>query len=70
MVARVSEMRARVVEAEAQIPISIARAFDQGHLGIMDYYRIKNVQADTVMRENIGREGPDPQGSGAQAARK
>lgn len=63
MVARVSEMRARVVEAEAQIPMAIAAAFDKGHLGIMDYYRIKNVQADTSMRENIGGEGADP-GSG------
>jgi uncharacterized protein YqfA (UPF0365 family) len=63
MVARVSEMRARVVEAEAQIPIAIAAAFQKGHLGIMDYYRIKNVQADTTMRENIGTEGRDPSGS-------
>ena len=54
MTARVAEMRARVVEAEAQIPMSIARAFDKGHLGIMDYYRIKNIQADTSMRESIG----------------
>jgi len=60
MVARVSEMRARVVEAEAQIPISIARAFDKGHLGVMDYYRLRNIQADTTMRESIGSEGPEP----------
>jgi len=66
MIARVSEMRARVVEAEAQIPIAIARAFDKGHLGIMDYYRIKNVQADTTMRENIGSDRPETS-SGAQA---
>lgn len=59
MVARVSEMRARVVEAEAQVPIAIARAFDKGHLGIMEYYRLKNVQADTVMRESIGSDGRD-----------
>jgi uncharacterized protein YqfA (UPF0365 family) len=64
MVARVSEMRARVVEAEAQIPLSIARAFDKGHLGVMDYYRIRNVQADTTMRENIAGEGPETQMSG------
>ena len=70
MVARVSEMRARVVEAEAQIPLSIARAFDKGHLGVMDYYRIKNVQADTTMRESIGSEGPDTPSSGAQTAKK
>src|SRR6187397_2858955 len=60
MTARVAEMRARVVEAEAQIPMAIARAFDQGHLGIMDYYRMKNVQADTSMRESIA-GGDKPQ---------
>ena len=70
MVARVSEMRARVVEAEAQIPIAIAAAFQKGHLGIMDYYRIKNVQADTVMRENIASEGPDASSSGTPGAKK
>ncbi len=70
MVARVSEMRARVVEAEAQIPIAIAAAFQKGHLGIMDYYRIKNVQADTTMRENIASEGPDAPSSGSQTAKK
>src|SRR6186713_1706652 len=57
MVARVQEMRARVVEAEAQIPMAMARAFDKGHMGVMDYYRIKNVQADTTMRESIGNGG-------------
>jgi uncharacterized protein YqfA (UPF0365 family) len=70
MVARVSEMRARVVEAEAQIPIAIAAAFQKGHLGIMDYYRIKNVQADTTMRENIGSEGRDPSGATPPTALK
>ena len=53
MTARVAEMRARVVEAEAQIPMAIAQAFDLGHLGVMDYYRLRNVQADTSMRESI-----------------
>jgi len=66
MVARVSEMRARVVEAEAQIPISIAHAFEKGHLGIMDYYRIKNVQADTSMRENIAGEGSESSSPGSK----
>ena len=70
MIARVSEMRARVVEAEAQIPIAIAGAFQKGHLGIMDYYRIKNVQADTTMRENIAGEGPDAPPTGAHTAKK
>jgi uncharacterized protein YqfA (UPF0365 family) len=47
------EMRARVVEAEAEVPRAMAEAFRQGHLGIMDYYRMKNVQADTTMRDSI-----------------
>ena len=55
MIARVAEMRARVVEAEAQIPLAISKAFEQGHLGVMDYYRLRNVQADTGMRESIGK---------------
>jgi uncharacterized protein YqfA (UPF0365 family) len=53
MVARVQEMRARVVEAEALVPMAMAEAFRSGHLGIMDYYRMKNIQADTGMRESI-----------------
>src|SRR6187551_1394267 len=53
MVAKVQEMRARVVEAEAQIPMAMAEAFRQGNLGVMDYYKLKNVQADTSMRESI-----------------
>ena len=53
--ARVQEMRSRVVEAEAQIPMAMAEAFRSGNLGIMDYYRMRNVQADTSMRENIAR---------------
>lgn len=55
MSARVQEMRSRVVEAEAQIPMAMAEAFRSGHMGIMDYYRMRNVQADTSMRENIAR---------------
>jgi uncharacterized protein YqfA (UPF0365 family) len=69
MIARVSEMRARVVEAEAQIPMAVARAFDKGHMGIMDYYRIKNVQADTAMRESIGSDGTESSSPGAQAGK-
>jgi uncharacterized protein YqfA (UPF0365 family) len=53
MLARVQEMRARVVEAEAQVPMAMAEAFRAGHLGVMDYYRMQNIQADTGMRENI-----------------
>jgi uncharacterized protein YqfA (UPF0365 family) len=52
-VALEQEMRARVVEAEAEVPRAMAEAFREGNLGIMDYYRMKNVQADTTMRESI-----------------
>ena len=61
MVARVQEMRARVVEAEAQIPMAMAEAFRSGNLGIMDYYRMKNLQADTSMRDSIA--GPQQGGT-------
>ena len=54
MKARTQEMRAKVVEAEAQIPMAMAEAFREGNLGIMDYYKMKNVMADTQMREKIG----------------
>jgi uncharacterized protein YqfA (UPF0365 family) len=53
MLAAVQEMRAKVVEAEAEIPKAMATAFREGHLGIMDYYNMKNVMADTTMREAI-----------------
>jgi uncharacterized protein YqfA (UPF0365 family) len=54
MKAKVQEMRAKVVEAEAQIPLAISEAFKNGHLGVMDYYKMKNVVADTQMRESLG----------------
>ncbi|MBM3824557.1 MAG: UPF0365 family protein [Verrucomicrobia bacterium] len=53
MVARVQEMRSRVVEAEAQVPLAISEAFRTGNLGVFDYYKLRNVQADTGMRESI-----------------
>ena len=62
-VALEQEMRARVVEAEAEVPRAMAEAFRQGNLGIMDYYRMKNVQADTAMRSSIAspeEEPPEP----------
>jgi uncharacterized protein YqfA (UPF0365 family) len=62
-VALEQEMRARVVEAEAEVPRAMAEAFRQGNLGIMDYYRMKNVQADTAMRDAIAETGEEP-GSG------
>jgi uncharacterized protein YqfA (UPF0365 family) len=60
MVARVQEMRARVVEAEAQVPLAMAEAFRSGNMGIMDYYRMRNLQADTSMRETIAGPGDHP----------
>jgi uncharacterized protein YqfA (UPF0365 family) len=59
-VAQEQEMRARVVEAEAEVPRAMAEAFRQGNLGIMDYYRMKNVQADTEMRESIASAPEEP----------
>ena len=55
MQAQVVEMRARVVEAEAEVPRAMAEAFRSGNLGIMDYYRMKNVIADTDMRTSISK---------------
>ena len=48
-------MRARVIEAEAEVPRAMAEAFKNGNLGVMDYYRMKNLMADTDMRESIGK---------------
>jgi len=59
MRAAVQEQRARVVEAEALVPRGIAEAFRNGQLGVMDYYNIRNIQADTQMRQAIG-GGDDP----------
>ena len=53
MKARVQEMQAKVVEAQAQVPMAMAEAFRSGRLGVMDYYRMENVQADTAMRGSI-----------------
>lgn len=53
MKAKAQEARAKVIEAEAELPKAMAAAFASGNLGIMDYYRMKNVQADTIMRETI-----------------
>lgn len=58
MKARVEEMRAKVVEAEAKVPLAMAQAFLNGNLGVMDYYRMKNIEADTQMRGKIGSSDP------------
>jgi uncharacterized protein YqfA (UPF0365 family) len=69
MKAETQRMRAKVVEAEAQIPAAIAQAFSSGHLGVMDYYKLNNVKADTEMRGAIGStvagDGQTPAGGGA-----
>jgi len=61
MRARVQEMRAKVVEAEARVPLAMAVAFKEGNLGIMDYYRMKNIEADTQMRGKIGAGDKKPE---------
>jgi uncharacterized protein YqfA (UPF0365 family) len=55
MIAKAQEARANVIQAEAEIPKAIAEAFRSGNLGIMDYYKIKNIQADTSMRDSIAK---------------
>ncbi|HEX6989264.1 MAG TPA: flotillin-like protein FloA [Bacillota bacterium] len=57
MRARVQEMRAKVVEAEAQIPIAVAEALRAGRIGVLDWYNLRNIEADTSMRQQIGGEG-------------
>ncbi len=59
MKAKAQEARAKVIEAEAELPRAMAEAFVKGNLGIMDYYKMKNVEADTNMRQSISRPGSD-----------
>lgn len=59
MIALVAEMQAKVVEAQAQVPLAMAEAFRQGNLGVMDYYKMKNIQADTSMRDAISSEAEE-----------
>jgi uncharacterized protein YqfA (UPF0365 family) len=62
MKAKAQEARAKVIEAEVQVPLAMAEAFRSGNLGIMDYYRMKNIEADTQMRSSIsdvpGKQSP------------
>jgi uncharacterized protein YqfA (UPF0365 family) len=58
-VAAEQEMRAKLVESEAQIPLAMAEALRAGRLGVLDYYQLRNVQADTDMRASIGRIDPN-----------
>lgn len=57
MKAAVQEMRAKVVEAEAEVPKALAEALKTGKLGVMDYYQMQNIQADTQMRDSISKGG-------------
>lgn len=59
MRARVQEMQAKVVEAQAQVPLAIAEALRKGKIGVMDFYRMQNIMADTAMRESISEGGED-----------
>ncbi|MBI5686476.1 MAG: flotillin-like protein FloA [Verrucomicrobia bacterium] len=62
MKARTQEMQAKVVESEAQVPLAMAEAFRQGNLGVMDYYRMRNIQSDTSMRQTIAGDEKPKQG--------
>jgi len=62
--ARIQEMRARLVDAEAQIPMAMAEALRSGKLGVMDYYNLKNLQADTEMRQNLAQGDGTPPAKG------
>ncbi len=59
MRAKAEEARAKVIEAEAEVPKAMAEAFRSGNLGIMDYYKMKNIDADTTMRESISKLPPE-----------
>ncbi len=63
MRASVQEKRAKVVEAEAQVPLAMSEALKSGNLGVMDYYNLKNIQADTEMRTHISGKGDDESSS-------
>ena len=62
MRAKAQEARAKVIEAESQIPLAMADAFRAGNLGVLDYYKLQNMQADTSMRESIAKPNPGAQG--------
>ena len=61
MKAKAQEARAKVIEAEAEVPRAMAEDFRSGNLGIMDYYKMKNVEADTAMRESIAKPSSKPE---------
>ena len=57
--ARVQEMQAKVIEAQAEVPMALAQALREGKLGVMDFYRMQNVLADTAMRESLSNNNPN-----------
>lgn len=59
MKARTQEMKAKLLNAEAEVPRAISMAFKSGNIGVMDYYRMQNIKADTTMRNSIGRKGEE-----------
>lgn len=71
MRAATQEMRAKVVEAEAEVPKALAEALRSGNLGVMDYYAMQNILADTRMREAISGQAPprEPEDSGEKKER-
>jgi uncharacterized protein YqfA (UPF0365 family) len=70
MKASVQEMRAKVVEAEAEVPKAMAQALREGKLGVMDYYNMQNVIADTSMRESIAKPGQTQGVTGSDSDKK
>jgi len=68
MIAQIEESRAKVVEAEAEVPKAISQAFREGTLGIMDYYKLRNIRADTEMRTSIAKAGSPATGKEGTAA--
>ena len=65
MRARVQEMQAKVIEAQAEVPLAMAEAFRKGNLGVMDFYRMQNIMADTAMRESLSSGDDDKSGKPA-----
>jgi len=66
MFAEVAKMKAKVVEAEAEVPRAMAEAFRSGNLGIMDYYKMKNIESDTDMRSSIAKPDKDTESEDGQ----
>lgn len=70
MKASVQEMRAKVVESEAEVPLAMAEALRQGKLGVMDYYNLQNLLADTQMRDSLSKVGQNKEGAGPSVPTK